>query len=63
MRLMSKLSISFAADSNVDAIVIGLDPLSLAKHTLAASNPNTFSFNNPASIARALPLLRDKNIY
>lgn len=52
-------------DPQVDAIVIGLDPLSPVMRTLAGKESNTYSFNNPASIAREMPgliALRDKPV-
>ncbi|MFH0783839.1 MAG: acetate--CoA ligase family protein, partial [Pseudomonadota bacterium] len=52
-------------DPHVDAIVIGLDPLSPVMRTLSGKESNTYSFNNPASIAREMPRLiamRDKPV-
>jgi len=44
-----------ARDSNVDAVVIGLDPLSPAMHTLAADESKQYSFTDSGSIARMMP--------
>lgn len=44
-------------DANVDAVVVGLDPLSPAMLTLAADESHKYSFDKAASIARAMPEL------
>ena len=44
-----------AHDPAVDAVIIGLDPLSPAMHTLAATDVPAFDLKAPASIARLLP--------
>ena len=46
-----------AADPNVDAIVVGLDPLSPAMRTLADPDSEKYSFSTSSSIAKAMPLL------
>ena len=46
-----------AEDVNVDAIVIGLDPLSPAMRTLDVDSASWYSFDNPGSIATAMPEL------
>jgi acyl-CoA synthetase (NDP forming) len=46
-----------AADTNVDAIVVGLDPLSPAMRTLADPDSEKYSFSTSSSIAQAMPLL------
>ena len=46
---------ALAADANVDAVVIGLDPLSPAMRTLADRLSPAYSLNDPASIAQAMP--------
>ncbi len=42
-------------DSNVDAVVVGLDPLSPAMRTLEACETRRYNFDDPGSIAEALP--------
>jgi len=42
-------------DDNVDAVVVGLDPLSPVMLTLAADESQRYSFDNSASIAQAMP--------
>ena len=44
-----------AADRNVDAVVVGLDPLSPVMRTLNGDDAMKFSFDDPHSIAQALP--------
>ena len=46
-----------AADTNVDAIVVGLDPLSPAMRTLADPDSEKYSFAAASSIAKAMPFL------
>ena len=46
---------ALAADANVDAVVIGLDPLSPAMRTLADRLSPAYSLNDSASIAQAMP--------
>ena len=46
-----------AEDPGVDAIVVGLDPLSPAMRTLAECEHKTYNFDDPCSIARAMPEL------
>ena len=46
---------ALAADPEVDAVVIGLDPLSPAMRTLADRLSPAYSLNDPASIAQAMP--------
>jgi acyl-CoA synthetase (NDP forming) len=46
-----------AADANVDAVVVGLDPLSPAMRTLPEDESEKYSFDDPRSIARAMPAL------
>lgn len=46
-----------AADANVDAVVVGLDPLSPAMRTLPEDESEKYSFDDPRSIARAMPSL------
>ncbi len=52
-------------DPHVDAIVIGLDPLSPVMRTLSDNDSLRYSFHNPESIAKAMPGLismRDKPV-
>lgn len=44
-----------AKDTNVDAVVVGLDPLSPAMRTLSQADSEMYSFADPASIARTMP--------
>ena len=44
-----------AADPGVDAVVVGLDPLSPAMRTLAESGGHRYGLEDPNSIANALP--------
>lgn len=44
-------------DPGVDAVVLGLDPLSPAMLTLEGDENEQYSFSNPESIAESLPLL------
>lgn len=44
-----------ANDSNVDAVVVGLDPLSPAMRTLADGGAPRYNLDDPRSIAQALP--------
>lgn len=44
-----------AEDPNVDAVVVGLDPLSPAMRTLAECELKRFNFNDPGSIALEMP--------
>lgn len=56
---------ALTCDPYVDAVVIGLDPLSPVMQTLSGTESNTYSFNNPGSIAREMPRLiaeRDKPV-
>ncbi|MEE4111995.1 MAG: CoA-binding protein, partial [Desulfobacteraceae bacterium] len=46
-----------AADNNVDALVVGLDPLSPAMRTLADPDCENYSFAAASSIAKAMPFL------
>lgn len=46
-----------ASDASVDAIVVGLDPLSPAMRTLAEVESVRYSFDDPESIARTMPQL------
>lgn len=46
-----------AEDPNVDAVVVGLDPLSPAMRTLADDSSERYSFDDPKSIAQAMPAL------
>ena len=46
-----------AEDSHVDAVVVGLDPLSPAMRTLAECKVGKYDFNDPSSIAMTLPAL------
>lgn len=46
-----------AEDPGVDAVVVGLDPLSPAMRTLAVGGSQPYSYMVPESIAHALPLL------
>lgn len=48
---------SLLQDEGVDALVIGLDPLSPAMRTLAACDAQCYNFDDPASIASAMPEL------
>ena len=49
-----------ASDRNVDAVVVGLDPLSPALRTLTGDESARYSFDDPHSIARALPEVLEK---
>ncbi len=46
-----------AHDSNVDAVVVGLDPLSPVMRTLAEGESEIYSFDAPESIAGMMPKL------
>jgi acyl-CoA synthetase (NDP forming) len=46
-----------AEDSGVDAVVVGLDPLSPAMRTLAESDSQQYDMDNEASIASQMPKL------
>ena len=46
-----------AEDPGVDAVVVGLDPLSPAMRTLADCKAGRYDFNNPSSIAVTMPAL------
>jgi hypothetical protein len=46
---------ALSADANVDALVIGLDPLSPAMRTLADTSSGRYSLSDPSSIASLLP--------
>lgn len=46
-----------AGDVNVDAVVVGLDPLSPAMRTLAEVESERYSFDAPESIAKMMPQL------
>jgi acyl-CoA synthetase (NDP forming) len=49
-----------AEDSNVDAVVVGLDPLSPAMRTLAECETQSYNFNDSGSIAAELPVILGK---
>ncbi|MBU1564585.1 MAG: acetate--CoA ligase family protein [Proteobacteria bacterium] len=56
---------TLTCDPHVDAVVIGLDPLSPVMRTLSDTESARYSFNNPGSIAREMPRLvaeRDKPV-
>jgi len=44
-----------ARDSHIDAVVVGLDPLSPAMRTLTGDSDLRYSFDSPDSIAKAMP--------
>lgn len=46
---------ALSSDANVDALVIGLDPLSPAMRTLADTSSGRYSLSDPSSIASLLP--------
>jgi acyl-CoA synthetase (NDP forming) len=46
-----------AEDPGVDALVVGLDPLSPAMRTLAECEARQYDFKDPHSIAVAMPLM------
>jgi acyl-CoA synthetase (NDP forming) len=46
---------ALSSDANVDALVIGLDPLSPAMRTLADTASGRYSLSDPSSIASLLP--------
>lgn len=46
-----------AKDPNVDAVIVGLDPLSPVMRTLPDEESEKYSFDNPLSIAQAMPVL------
>lgn len=48
---------ALARDRNVDAVLIGLDPLSPAMRTLPEEESSSYSFDDPRSIAQAMPAL------
>jgi acetate---CoA ligase (ADP-forming) len=49
-----------AEDDNVDAVVVGLDPLSPVTRTLSESKDGQYDFNKPGSIVLELPVRVDK---
>ena len=49
-----------ACDKNIDAVVVGLDPLSPAMKTLTGDAAMRYSFDDPNSIARAFPQIVEK---
>lgn len=49
-----------AEDPNVDAVVVGLDPLSPAMRTLATCENGRYNFDDPGSIAFELPKLAER---
>ena len=49
-----------AEDPGVDAVVVGLDPLSPAMRTLAECETKRYDFQDPGSIAVAMPQLVDE---
>lgn len=49
-----------AEDPNIDAVVVGLDPLSPAMRTLAEPEGRTFAMNDEESIALRMPALAAK---
>ncbi|NCD26769.1 MAG: CoA-binding protein, partial [Deltaproteobacteria bacterium] len=53
--LHAQAAATLANDPAVDAVIIGLDPLSPAMHTLAATDVPAFDLKAPASIVRLLP--------
>ena len=48
---------ALCGDANVDAVVVGLDPLSPAMRTLGDGSSERYALSDPASIARRLPRL------
>ena len=53
--LHARIAEVLVADPNVDAVVLGLDPLSPAMHTLIDTDVAAFDLNAPAGIAQLLP--------
>jgi len=51
----ARIAAILAADPGVDAVVLGLDPLSPAMHTLAETDIPAFDLHAAGSIARLLP--------
>jgi acyl-CoA synthetase (NDP forming) len=51
----ARIAAILAADRGVDAVVLGLDPLSPAMHTLADTQNSAFDLHAQGSIARLLP--------
>jgi acyl-CoA synthetase (NDP forming) len=51
----ARIAAILAADPGVDAVVLGLDPLSPAMHTLADTDVAAFDLHAEGSIARLLP--------
>lgn len=51
----ARVAAILAADPSVDAVILGLDPLSPVMHTLAQTDIPAFDLNAEASIARLLP--------
>ncbi|PKN41542.1 MAG: CoA-binding protein [Deltaproteobacteria bacterium HGW-Deltaproteobacteria-18] len=51
----ARIAAILAADSGVDAVVLGLDPLSPAMHTLAETDVPAFDLHAEGGIARLLP--------
>ncbi len=49
-----------AEDPNVDAVVVGLDPLSPAMRTLATCENGRYNFDDPGSIAVEMPKLAER---
>ena len=52
---------AFANDPNVDAVVVGLDPLSPMTRTLEKSAREGFDIHNEASLANAFPVLANNH--
>lgn len=48
---------ALANDVNVDAVVVGLDPLSPAMRTLPEDESEKYNFDDPRSIAKVMPAL------
>src|SRR5690606_15856935 len=51
----ARIAAILAADPGVDAVVLGLDPLSPAMHTLAEASTPAFDLHAESGIARLLP--------
>jgi acyl-CoA synthetase (NDP forming) len=51
-----RVVVDLVADPNVDAVVIGLDPLSPAMRTLGGEESQPFSIADPRSIASVMPV-------
>ncbi|WP_300832492.1 hypothetical protein, partial [uncultured Bilophila sp.] len=49
------------ADENIDAVIIGLDPLSPVTHSLAETDVDAFRMDAPDGILNLLPSIRNES--